>query len=335
MAHLNRATEYKSQFSSAVKNSAAVAPSAKFHLRRPPNDFIPATVVAIPTAYTHQHPKPSSYSRSVYSVLNTPNVSTVYGDDTTRTRSAKATVDRSKSTASLAREKRALEQSMEVVAARNRELELQLLDLKRELTMVKASSSLRQRSSSTRRRTNSSSRRLDDKPQATFPIGSSSLGPASARRPENLEKTLVLLESLRSAILTRQAESDKLQYGSSRNHQTAADPASFRQGYATERRQKKKKKKQRGFGGEETDLLHVTGATNTSSILPQQSVSIPTAGVSRSHVDPCYGAAGDSCPVDDSGASFETIQKNYWLHSRSMLSQLDRMLADAIHTRRN
>ena len=74
-----RAAEYKTQFHGVSANGAASSSASKFHLRRPPDDFIPANAVAIPQVYTHQRPKSSTFARSVYSLLNTPNVSTVYG----------------------------------------------------------------------------------------------------------------------------------------------------------------------------------------------------------------------------------------------------------------
>ena len=318
-----RAAEYKTQFH-GVSARAASSSASKFHLRRPPDDFIPANAVAIPQVYTHQRPKSSTFARSVYSLLNTPNVSTVYGDgglsshEVTQQQLRPRSKSRSRSAAAIERDKRALEQSVEIVAARNRELELQVLDLRRELSMVKSSRS----SSSARRRL----QRRSDVSLSNTAVrdGNATIGkvkqlPGSARsgEPRSLEKTLLLLESLKSAILTRQSAASAIS--------SAALPVEMP---ARENKKKRKKKTKRGH--EDVHAAAVPPAGSTS-------VSIPSA-ISY-HRDPSatrhqpLETADNAGALTEQDATFDAIQKNYWLHSRSMLSQLDRMLADAIQAR--
>jgi hypothetical protein len=356
----------------------------------------------------------------VYSVINTPNVSTVYGDDGAatqpqRSRGAKVTAERSRAAVPLTREKRMLEQSVEVVTARNRELELLVLDLKRELTMAKTSSSFlkhhrRSPSAPRRRRTTSSSssaRRQQDSSlcERTAQFSTSAAASAVQRlgggvgigggagRTESLEKTLSMLEDLRSAILARQADEQQQQHFSA-----GGGGSGYVVPMAQEKRRKKKTKPKKnldearwqheGAGYPPTSgLYYPTHAMAAAARSSQQiagggggefqPVSIPTAiaaGIeSRSHVDPTTTTAGGTAAdrlasdggyfrppgplsasygapaanvgtsgnnssrnqldVTDGGSSFETIQRNYWLHSRSMLSQLDQMLSDAIHNK--
>jgi hypothetical protein len=118
--------------------------------------MIPATAVAIPTAHTHRSPRRTTFSRTTYTIVRTPNVSAVHRDPYStipsadvsgaayrRIASARPLSSGGGGTAAFHavhhnQRERQLLAKVDIMEAKNRDLEHKLLDLKREMMMMKA-----------------------------------------------------------------------------------------------------------------------------------------------------------------------------------------------------
>lgn len=163
---MNRASEYRTNYVGLNRysnvsprvNTGKTVPAAaganQHHLQKSRSDMIPATAVAIPTAHTHRSPRRTTFSRTTYTIVRTPNVSVVHRDPYAlpsaevsgaayrRIASARP-VSNSGGTAAFSathhnRRERQLQSKVDVMEAKNRDLENRLLDLQREMMMMKA-----------------------------------------------------------------------------------------------------------------------------------------------------------------------------------------------------
>jgi hypothetical protein len=364
---MHRATEYRSNYvvPSRALNAcarvdtgrAAAGTVSQYHLRKSRGDMIPATATAIPTAQTHRSPKRTTYARTTYTVVRTPNLSAVYHDPYAAVPSADVSgtnrqrlvpsrgdasprdhqqqrISRSASCVSHPRE-RQLQSKVDLVTAKNRDLEMQLMQLKREMMMMRAANSSSSRLyPPPRQRSYSGAAPIRGGPQqqraaAGLPPPQRSVSttcpdhqrPSSSRRQprtvttKDMERTLHLVDELRDALV----------------HQTSVNEARN-----TSKRKLKKKMLKRD---EEPKLV---ADQLRSAIESESALYARVSAEDRAHVHQSeHGAIlrSPARPVQqqqhvsrdppiayEDDEAFESLQKSYWSQSQAILEQLDRKL---------
>lgn len=348
--------------------------------------MIPATAVAIPTARTHRSPQRTTFTRSTYAIVRTPNVSAVYKDPYATVPSAEVsgaafrrvattgygtapTARSASGTAAFSttyhhRRERQLQDKVDVMEAKNRDLENRLLDLRREMMMMKASNTSSSRlyapqaadnnSRGRQRSTSSVPRHHQRSASAVAQRGAVLLSPpsrgaAAANRfshAPSVEHTLHLVDELRDALIHGGGDH---QVGSISTIPTAST--------TTKRTTKKRKASaKRSISAAEAgdQLKHAidneTARFNSqrindyyrqTSAAAQETRWEPTQTQARTQLRspsrPVQRTTAISTSYDDHRQNlyrpavgdddeFESLQRSYWSQSQAILEQLDRKL---------
>lgn len=399
---MSRNSEYRSSYigpmrlplaSPRVNTGRIVAPAAGanlHHLRKSRMDMIPATAVAIPTAQTHRSPKRTTYSRTTYTIVRTPNVSAVHHDPYAAVPSvdascayrrssahqqqtaARSVPQRSRSTAassavSQQRRERQLLTKVDIMEAKNRDLENRLLDLTREMMMMKAGNgrlhASRERSDSSGRaqrstaemadnRRLSAARRCNSTNTSTarhYPV----MSPPGRRRSAQQEapnvaseRTLHLVDELRDALLHQTSFATEGRNNSSqqriavkrktvkkRKASCTSAPIDSAAGQLRAAIEKESARYARGdWPADEYEKQH----RNISGRGVLRSPARPLQAQHRGSTIPRHAFDRDDTPIPsayEDDEAFESLQRSYWTQSQHILEELDRKLRSMDVTR--